>query len=96
MTQESDFEWPWLVDDTGMLILHMFYMLSLNNFANMRNPVRLLTGPAFQSYVKTGEVDPNHTSLWESAYRWYKLSCKKNGITPLKLTKKLVPDEDDD
>jgi hypothetical protein len=93
--EESIFGYPWLIDETGQLILHMFFMLSKNDFYKMKDPVQLLVGPAFQSYVKTGEIESRHVAFWDSVYRWYRLACKKNDVIPLKMTDKLLGEDED-
>ena len=77
--EENEFLPPWLVDETGELIIHMFYMLQKNKFYGMDNPQQMLIGPAFTHYVKTGEVEDRHVEFWKSVNRWYRLSCKKRG-----------------
>ena len=87
---ENEFLPPWLVDETGQLILHMFYMLSKNKFYKLKDPQQVLIGQAFEYYVKTGEIESRHVAFWDSVYRWYRLACKKNDETPLEMTDTLV------
>lgn len=93
--EENEFLPPWLVDETGQLILHMFYMLSKNNFYKLQDPQQVLIGQAFQYYVKTGEIESRHVAFWDTVHRWYRLSCKKNDETPLKMTDKLLGEDED-
>ena len=63
--EEDEFLPAWLVDKTGQLILHMFYMLSKNKFYKLKDPQQVLIGEAFRHYVKTGEIEDRHVTFWD-------------------------------